>query len=80
MLVDQFTDLLILILLAAAVIAGLIGEPQDSIAILVIVFLNAIFGAVQEFRAERAVAAVSYTHLTLPTTLCMCRSRGGRCE
>ena len=58
MLVDQFTDLLILILLAAAVIAGLIGEPQDSIAILVIVFLNAIFGAVQEFRAERAVAAL----------------------
>ena len=58
MLLDQFTDLMILILLAAAVIAGLTGEPQDSIVILVIVFLNAIFGAVQEFRAERAVAAL----------------------
>ncbi|MHA1165866.1 MAG: cation-transporting P-type ATPase [Alphaproteobacteria bacterium] len=35
MLLDQFTDLMILVLIAAAVIAGLVGEPQDSIVILV---------------------------------------------
>ena len=44
--------------LLAALISGFIGEPQDTIAILVIVLLNAIIGAVQEFRAQRAVAAL----------------------
>ena len=57
-LLDQFRDFMILVLLAAALISGLVGEPQDTIAILVIVLLNAIIGAIQEFRAERAVAAL----------------------
>ena len=58
MLLRQFTDFMILILLAAAVISGVIGEPQDTIAILVIVLFNAVIGTVQEYRAERAVAAL----------------------
>jgi Ca2+-transporting ATPase len=57
-LLGQFRDFMILVLLAAALIAGLVGEPQDTIAILVIVLLNAIIGTVQEYRAERAVAAL----------------------
>jgi Ca2+-transporting ATPase len=58
MFLDQFKDFMILVLIAAAVVAGVIGEPSDTIAIVVIVLLNAILGFVQEYRAEKAMAAL----------------------
>ena len=58
MMLDQFTDFMIIVLLIAALISGFIGEPQDTIAILVIILLNAIIGTVQEYRAEKAVEAL----------------------
>ncbi|MDE2117526.1 MAG: calcium-translocating P-type ATPase, PMCA-type [Betaproteobacteria bacterium] len=58
MLLDQFTDFMILVLIAAALISGVIGDVKDTLAIVVIVLLNALIGFVQEFRAERAMAAL----------------------
>jgi Ca2+-transporting ATPase len=54
----QFADFMILVLLAAAVISGLLGELRDTVAIVVILVLNAAVGASQELRAQRAVAAL----------------------
>ncbi len=58
MFLDQFRDFMILVLIAAAVISGIIGEPSDTVAIIVIVVLNAVIGFVQEYRAEKAMAAL----------------------
>ncbi|MEZ5934931.1 MAG: cation-transporting P-type ATPase [Alphaproteobacteria bacterium] len=65
LLVRQFTDVMILILAAAAIVAGLIGEVTDTVAILVIMVLNAVVGFVQDFRAERALQALK--SLATPT-------------
>ncbi len=54
----QFTDTLIIVLLAAAVISFVIGEVTDAITILAIVVLNGALGFTQEWRAERSLEAL----------------------
>jgi P-type Ca2+ transporter type 2C len=54
----QFEELVVGILIAAAVIAGLSGDWTDTFVILAIVLLNAIIGYLQEEKAERALAAL----------------------
>lgn len=58
MFLDQFRDFMIRVLIAAALISGVIGELSDTIAIVVIVVLNAMIGFIQEYRAEKAMAAL----------------------
>jgi Ca2+-transporting ATPase len=58
MFLDQFRDVMILVLIGAAVIAGFIGEASDTIAIIVIVVINAVIGFIQEYRAEKAMQAL----------------------
>ena len=58
MILDQVADPMIALLVVAALISGIVGEPADTIVITVIVLLNAVIGVVQERRAEQAMAAL----------------------
>jgi P-type Ca2+ transporter type 2C len=58
MFLEQFKDFMILVLIGAAVISGIIGDLSDTVVILIIVVANAIIGFVQEYRAEKAMAAL----------------------
>ena len=55
---DQFRDFMVLVLIAAALLSGFIGDVADTVAIGVIVVLNAAIGLAQEWRAERALDAL----------------------
>ncbi|MFP4661840.1 MAG: cation-translocating P-type ATPase [Halanaerobiales bacterium] len=54
----QLSNFLIIILIAAAVISGILGETVDAIVIIVIVIVNAVMGIVQESKAEKAMEAL----------------------
>lgn len=73
LLAEQFKDFMVLVLLGAAVVSGLVGDLVDTLAIVLIVLLNALIGFVQAWRADRALAALQQLAAARATVL-----RGGQ--
>lgn len=65
LIIGQFTDLMVIILIVAAVISLFLGDVKDVIVIMAIVILNAALGIFQEYRAERALAALNAMQVPL---------------
>lgn len=57
-LFSQFTDLMIIILIASSIISFTMGENSEGIAILAIILLNGLLGFIQEMRTEKAMEAL----------------------
>lgn len=55
---SQFKDLLVIILIAAAMISMASGEVESTIVILVVITMNAILGTVQSLKAQKSLAAL----------------------
>ena len=62
--IGQFKDVFVIMLLVATIISFLIGETIDAVTIAVIVILNSVVGFIQEYRSEKAMAAMQ--KLTAP--------------
>ncbi|TVY00684.1 calcium-translocating P-type ATPase, SERCA-type [Cohnella terricola] len=58
LLLNQFKDFMVLVLLGATVISGLLGEMLDALTIVAIILINGILGFYQEYRAERSLRAL----------------------
>ena len=55
---EQFQDLLVVILLVAAVISAVSGNVESTIVIFAVLILNAILGTVQHFKAEKSLESL----------------------
>lgn len=58
LLLGQFNNFIVIVLLVAALLAAALGDHIEAIAIIAIVVLNAVLGVIQERRAEEALAAL----------------------
>ena len=52
---EQYKDFLVIILIAAAIVSGFLGDAESAIVILVVITMNAILGTVQTVKAEQSL-------------------------
>lgn len=64
---SQLKDVMIYILIIAAIISAFLGEISDALIILLVIIINAVIGVIQESKAEKALDALK--ELSTPKTL-----------
>ena len=57
-LLEQYKDFLVIILIAAAIVSGFLGDAESAIVILIVITINAILGTVQTVKAEQSLASL----------------------
>lgn len=72
-LIGQFSDFMVLILLASTLVSAIMGEVTEAITIIAIVVVNALLGFIQEYRTEKTMEALK--NLAAPTAKVV---RGGK--
>lgn len=55
---EQYKDFLVIILIAAAIVSGFLGDAESAIVILVVITMNAILGTVQTVKAEQSLSSL----------------------
>ncbi|MGB9886228.1 MAG: cation-translocating P-type ATPase [Moorellales bacterium] len=75
LLLNQFANFMVIVLLVAVLISALAGEVVDACTVLAIVLINAVLGFIQEYRAERSLEALREMSAPQATVL-----RGGRVQ
>ena len=53
---EQYKDFLVIILIAAAIVSGFLGDAESAIVILIVITINAILGTVQTVKAEQSLS------------------------
>lgn len=57
-LIEQFSDFMVLILIASTIVSAFMGEMTEAVTIIAIVVVNAVLGFMQEYRTERTMQAL----------------------
>ena len=55
---EQYKDFLVIILIAAAIVSGFLGDAESAIVILIVITINAILGTVQTVKAEQSLSSL----------------------